>query len=917
VTTTNSTSPTITSVLLDTSPIGGSSALALVSAGGNVYTNRVTVASATDFYNPIPLQVTVVDALGLTGYASIPIEVGPPPSLTVPNGDMELPAVGAWSTTKPLTWTWRAASGAGDVGLTSTGGANGSQQCLYGNQLAGTLVSPVLSGTFTNTGNAALTYWAKCLNTGYYSITARLLIDGLVVASRPDTLQNGDWTQFTLNYQVTPADLGKGIQVHFSFSGSGVWQGFLDEVMLQLSNSLVFSPTDLVQPETNSICQVSVFLSQAATNTVSVEHFLAGGTAAPGADFNYTPGTLTFAPGVVSNSFSFSVVNNSTYEALKTVAFGLTNASNTMIGTYSTQTVLIVDPEDRPPGTTYFVDSVGGNDSNSGTNIAAPWQSLAKLNATTFQSGDNILLKAGSIWTGQLHPLGSGDYNAQITIDMYGSGAKPVINGGGINGGAFYLLNQEYWSINNLELSNYGSTSNPKKQGILIKNDCVGTLNRIYVRNCYIHDVNGVMDGYIDGKESGGIVFYVTPSNLSVPSKWNDLRIENNVIRDVVREGILLQSLWVNKPQDPNTYWEGCGAYYPSTQVYIASNILERIGGDGIIPWAVNGAVVEYNYVRQSNWNTPGQGHAGLWPYICENIVFQFNEVCETKTAYDGMALDFDNSNQNCIYQYNYSHDNEGGFLNMCCDGNANGNIARYNISQNDGCIPGGRVFLVHGDGNHGYQVYNNTIYVNNANPPVFQQGASSYGSDIAFYNNIIVNMGSGSVSQLGGCAFDYNLFYGNGWIGGDPNKILANPQLVDAGSASNGLASVAGYKLMTNSPALSAGVAVANNGGRDYWGNPVPASTAPNVGAYNGAGFPEIPTVGTNLTWSVNGTDLVLDWPVNYIGWRLWVQTNRLAHGLSADSNDWAVVPGSAATNRVYLPIDSGVPARFYRMSQ
>ena len=198
--------------------------------------------------------------------------------------------------------------------------------------------------------------------------------------------------------------------------------------------------------------------------------------------------------------------------------------------------------------------------------------------------------------------------------------------------------------------------------------------------------------------------------------------------------------------------------------------------------------IIEYNLVRRSNNNSLGQGHAGLWPYFCEDVIMQFNEVCETKTAYDGMALDFDNSDQRCIYQYNYSHDNEGGFLNMCCDGNGNGNIARYNISQNDGCIPGGRVFLVHGHGNHGYQVYNNTIFVSTSNPPMFEQGAASTGSDITFKNNIFINSGTGSFFAPGGCIFDNNLYYGNGHIAADPRKILADPMLVFPGSGANGL---------------------------------------------------------------------------------------------------------------------------------
>ena len=759
-------------------------------------------------------------------------------ALAVPNGDMESPAaVGAWSTTKPASWSWSGTS----IGLTETGGAIGSRQTLYGNQIAGTLTSAILPQPVPDSGLLLLRYWVKRENTGSFGVTARLYVGGSLATSRTDVISTNAWTQYTLIYAPVATDTGKTMQIEYAFAnGSGAWQGYLDEVTLDDSGPTIgFAGTSALQQETSSVCRVCATLSRASTNIVQMNYFLKGGTATQGVNYTFTPGVLTFLPGVTSNSFFFTVIDNATYESRRTVVFALSNAVNSVLGSSTNYTVTIIDPEDRPSPYFFYVDSVNGSDLNTGTSSNLAWRSFTNVNAHTFVSGDCILLKAGSIWTQQLYPKGSGDINGFVTLDTYGSGNKPRINAGGMGGGAVYLLNQEYWSINNLEITNYGSINSAKKQGILIKNNCVGTLNSIYVRNCYIHDVNGVMDGYIDGKESGGIVFYVTCSNTNVPSKWNDIRIENNTIKNVMREGILLQSLWVNKPQDPNTYWSGLGNYYPSTRVIISSNVLQGIGGDGIIPWAVNGALVEYNTVADSNSNSVKQGHAAIWPYICENIVFQYNEVCRTRTVYDGMAFDFDNSNQNCIYQFNYSHDNEGGFLNMCCDGNGNGNIARYNISQNDGCAVGGRVFLIHGNGNHNYQIYNNTVYVKNGNPALFHQGATSSGSSICFYNNILVNEGSGTVSAPGGCVFDNNLFFGNGSIASDSHKILLSPNWVSTGSGGNGLASVDGYKVLYPSPAFGAGRVIANNGGADYWGNSVPALSKPSLGAYNGSALP------------------------------------------------------------------------------
>ncbi|MEU4245586.1 right-handed parallel beta-helix repeat-containing protein [Actinoplanes sp. NPDC026619] len=51
-------------------------------------------------------------------------------------------------------------------------------------------------------------------------------------------------------------------------------------------------------------------------------------------------------------------------------------------------------------GVTYYLDATGGSDANAGTSSAAPWKSLGKLTVTTFKAGDQILLKAGQVWSG-------------------------------------------------------------------------------------------------------------------------------------------------------------------------------------------------------------------------------------------------------------------------------------------------------------------------------------------------------------------------------------------------------------------------------------------------------------------------------------------------------------------------------------
>ena len=117
----------------------------------------------------------------------------------------------------------------------------------------------------------------------------------------------------------------------------------------------------------------------------------------------------------------------------------------------------------------------------------------------------------------------------------------------------------------------------------------------------------------------------------------------------------------------------------------------------------------------------------------------------------------------------------------------------------------------------------------------MFEQGAESSASSIAFKNNIFVYTGTGTFRAPKGCTFERNLTFGTGQITIDAMKILADPRLSAPGSGGMGLRSVDGYKLTAGSPALNAGLPVSGNGGADYWGNPVSDTSAPNLGADNG----------------------------------------------------------------------------------
>jgi hypothetical protein len=123
----------------------------------------------------------------------------------------------------------------------------------------------------------------------------------------------------------------------------------------------------------------------------------------------------------------------------------------------------------------------------------------------------------------------------------------------------------------------------------------------------------------------------------------------------------------------------------------IRDNYAEDLGGDGIVPWTTDGVLVEHNVVMHANQRA-GDYNAGIWPWSADNSLFELNESAWTHGTFDGEGFDSDYNSINTQFIYNYSHDNDGGFMLICTPGNRNpqqnigntGTVIRQNISRND-----------------------------------------------------------------------------------------------------------------------------------------------------------------------------------------------------------------------------------------
>jgi hypothetical protein len=80
---------------------------------------------------------------------------------------------------------------------------------------------------------------------------------------------------------------------------------------------------------------------------------------------------------------------------------------------------------------TYYVDATLGSNSNNGTSVDTPWQTVGKIAIVTLSPGDTVLFKKGETFNGKLTPGQSGSAGNFITFGAYGTGANPIINATG------------------------------------------------------------------------------------------------------------------------------------------------------------------------------------------------------------------------------------------------------------------------------------------------------------------------------------------------------------------------------------------------------------------------------------------------------------------------------------------------------
>jgi hypothetical protein len=113
-----------------------------------------------------------------------------------------------------------------------------------------------------------------------------------------------------------------------------------------------FSQNAYAVAENAGVAHITVFRkgnSKRVNQTATVDYATSDGTAKAGTDYSAASGTLTFAPGVTSQTFNVPIINNSVIDGARTVNLKLSHPTasggRAMLGFPSTATLVIADDD--------------------------------------------------------------------------------------------------------------------------------------------------------------------------------------------------------------------------------------------------------------------------------------------------------------------------------------------------------------------------------------------------------------------------------------------------------------------------------------------------------------------------------------------------------------------------------------------
>ena len=502
-------------------------------------------------------------------------------------------------------------------------------------------------------------------------------------------------------------------------------------------------------------------------------------------------------------------------------------------------TVPVNAKESAATGTTYYVDSKGGNDSNDGTSESKAFKTLDKVNGLNLEPGDTVLLKKGSVFEDQALKFtkeDSGTAEVPVKVSTYGEGKRPQINTNGhgqweLNYGnpldnqnhkwkgtvssSILIEDAEYLEIEGLELTNdresstdtekdkkYNDADAMDRTGVAGVAKDNGTVDHIVLNDLYIHDVTGNV--YNKHMTNGGIYFIVAkPTNEGETgiARYNDVQIRNCSLNKVNRWGIAVGYTYQWGQFQTGELPDATMAKYGSSNVVIENNYLNHVGGDAITTMYLDRPLIQYNVsenaaeqinTKDYSKNQPsldangnpngtqgvgaGRVAAGIWPWKCKNAIFQYNECFKTLNAASGNG---DGQPWDADYgdgtNYQYNYSHGNTASTIMFCGPESVNNT-FRYNISQNEDMG----PLDPAGNSGNcQVYNNTFYIKEGLNTIWHRSHGN-GGPVDMENNIFYFAGNTQATvnnwnPSGNKTFSNNLFYNVSTYPNDANAVKVN----------------------------------------------------------------------------------------------------------------------------------------------
>ena len=528
----------------------------------------------------------------------------------------------------------------------------------------------------------------------------------------------------------------------------------------------------------------------------------------------------------------------------------------------------------------YYI-SPSGNDANAGTSPSSAWQSIAKVNATTFHPGDSILFQGGQAFSGNLVINESGTEGSPIVFGSYGTGRAQINAGTTYHG--IKAVNQEYIHIKDLILNGPGAQNANVWNGILL-----GT-------NQTVKELRGVLIDSVKVQNFAqfGIAIlaeYVTSFSENIKG-FHGLTVQYCELTENGLGGIFTNGKWSEAgtyavPVHDSMHITHCLAYSNpgrngnTTGMHLGIDDWTmdwEWSGSGILMSGTKNSLIEYCTAYNNAYANAGQGCVGIWIAEADHCTIQYCESYSNQNGgdgqYDGAGFDFDGSVTNSIIQYCYAHNNDGAgfmFVEWGSQRNFANNVMRYCISENDAATSLNSGALSFGVLNVSYPIdstliHNNVFYIAGGAKAIALI-SNNYGTANQLRNNIFYFAGAGSVIDHVGSSvepttqytFNHNLYFshtnaavtyrngGNSYTtlaayqaatGQEANGLNTNPMLANPGGGGtvgygNALSGLTAYQLIAGSPALAAGTAITGAPATDFYGNTL--AGAVNIGAHD-----------------------------------------------------------------------------------